>query len=127
MADRIKGITVEINGDTAGLNKSLGDVNKMVRTTQSELQNVEKLLKLDPTNTDLLAQKQSLLAKEIGLTSDKLEGLKKAAQEAYAKMQSGEISLQQYQSLQAEIVRTTEAQKKYTDKLQGRSGKLNKR
>ena len=118
MADRIKGITVEINGDTAGLNKSLGDVNKMVRTTQSELQNVEKLLKLDPTNTDLLAQKQSLLAKEIGLTSDKLEGLKRAAQEAYAKMQSGEISLQQYQSLQAEIVRTTEVQKKYTDKLE---------
>ena len=125
MAERIKGITVEINGDTAGLHQSLGNVNKMIRTTQSELQTVEKLLKLDPTNTELLAQKQSLLAKEIGLTGDKLDGLKKAAQEAYTKMQAGEISLQQYQALQAEIIRTTEAQKKYTDKLERMSSASN--
>ena len=125
MAERIKGITVEINGDTAGLHQSLGNVNKMIRTTQSELQTVEKLLKLDPTNTELLAQKQSLLAKEIGLTGDKLDGLKKAAQEAYTKMQAGEISLQQYQALQAEIIRTTEAQNKYTDKLERMSSASN--
>mgnify|MGYP004701570595 CR=1 FL=1 len=125
MAERIKGITVEINGDTAGLHQSLGNVNKMIRTTQSELQTVEKLLKLDPTNTELLAQKQSLLAKEIGLTGDKLDGLKKAAQEAYTKMLAGEISLQQYHALQAEIIRTREAQNKYTDKLERMSSASN--
>ena len=61
MANRIRGITVEINGDTTRLSKALEDVNKNINSTQSQLKDVEKLLKLDPTNTELLAQKQSLL------------------------------------------------------------------
>lgn len=61
MANRIKGITVEINGDTTKLSKALEGVNKNIRNTQTQLKDVEKLLKLDPTNTELLAQKHSLL------------------------------------------------------------------
>ena len=62
MASRIKGITVEIGGDTTGLDKALKNVNATIRTTQSSLKDVNKLLKLDPANTELLAQKQKLLA-----------------------------------------------------------------
>lgn len=61
MADRIKGITVEIGGDTTGLSKALSGVNKEIKSTQSQLKDVNKLLKLDPTNTTLLEQKQKLL------------------------------------------------------------------
>lgn len=61
MADRIKGITVEIGGDTTGLSKALSGVNKEIKSTQSQLKDVNKLLKLDPTNTALLEQKQKLL------------------------------------------------------------------
>ena len=58
MADRIKGITVEIGGDTTGLSKALSGVNKEIKSTQTQLKDVNKLLKLDPTNTTLLQQKQ---------------------------------------------------------------------
>ena len=61
MASRIQGITVEIGGDTTKLSSALSGVNKEIKNTQSQLKDVEKLLKLDPTNTELLAQKQRLL------------------------------------------------------------------
>ena len=66
MASRIKGITVEIGGDTSGLEKSLFDVNNSIKKTQSQLRDVNNLLKLDPSNTVLLAQKQELLQAAIG-------------------------------------------------------------
>ena len=71
MADRIKGITVEIGGDTTGLSKALSGVNKEIQSTQSQLKDVNKLLKLDPTNSELIAQKQKLLSQgaEIGRAS----------------------------------------------------------
>lgn len=62
MAKRIKGITVEIGGDTTKLSKALEGVNKNIKNTQSQLKDVEKLLKLDPKNTELFSQKQKLLA-----------------------------------------------------------------
>ena len=65
MASRIKGITVEIGGDTTGLEKALKQVNATIKTTQSELKDVERLLKLDPVNTQLLAQKQKDLKEAI--------------------------------------------------------------
>ena len=58
MAGRIKGITVEIGGDTTGLDKALKGVNSTIKTTQSSLKDVNKLLKLDPANTNLVTQKQ---------------------------------------------------------------------
>ena len=73
MANRIKGITVEIGGDTTGLDKALKGVNNSIRTTQSSLRDVNRLLKLDPKNTTLLSQKQKLLKDSIGATKEKLE------------------------------------------------------
>lgn len=61
MANRIRGITVEIGGDTTKLAKALEGVNKNTKNTQTQLKDVERLLKLDPTNTELLSQKQKLL------------------------------------------------------------------
>ena len=68
MANRIKGITVEIGGDTTGLDKALSGTNKEIRNTQSQLKDVERLLKLDPTNTELLRQKQQLLGNAVSET-----------------------------------------------------------
>ena len=72
---RVKGITVEIGGNTGPLEKALQGVNSTIKTTQTSLKDVEKLLKLDPTNTELLRQKQDLLKDAIGATKDKLDAL----------------------------------------------------
>ena len=73
MASRIQGITVEIGGDTTKLSSALSGVNKEIKNTQSQLKDVEKLLKLDPTNTELLTQKQRLLGDAIKETKAKLD------------------------------------------------------
>ena len=76
MANRIKGITVEIGGDTTKLSKALEGVNKDIKGTQTQLKDVQKLLKLDPSNTELLSQKHKLLADSVSATKEKLEVLK---------------------------------------------------
>ncbi|ADL03377.1 phage tail tape measure protein [Lacrimispora saccharolytica] len=106
MADRIKGITIEIGGDTTGLNKALGGVNKEIRNTQSQLKDVERLLKLDPSNTELLSQKQKLLTQAISDTANKLETLKTAEQQAQQQFAEGKINQQQYDALKREIIET---------------------
>ena len=106
MANRIKGITVEINGDTTKLSKALESVNKNIHTTQTQLKDVEKLLKLDPSNTELLSQKQKLLADAVSSTKEKLETLKTAAEQANTALANGEISQEQYDALQREIIET---------------------
>lgn len=111
-ASRIKGITVEIDGDTTGLSKALSSVNKEMKSTQSQLKDVEKLLKLDPTNTELLSQKQKLLTEAVSETKEKLETLKTAAEQANTALANGEISQEQYDALQREIIETEEELKK---------------
>lgn len=106
MAKKIKGITIEIGGDTTGLDKALSGTNKEIKSTQSELKQVERLLKLDPTNTELLKQKQELLGKAVGETSDKLNVLKTAESQAQKQFKEGKISEEQYRALQREIVST---------------------
>lgn len=108
MADRIKGITIEIGGDTTGLNKALGSVNKEIKSTQSQLKDVERLLKLDPSNTELLSQKQKLLSQAVADTKSKLDTLKTAEQQVQQQFQDGKVSQQQYDALQREILDTTE-------------------
>lgn len=81
-ASRIKGITVEIGGDTTKLQTALKGVNSEIKNTQSQLKDVEKLLKLDPGNTELLAQKQKLLSSAVSETKEKLATLKIAAEQA---------------------------------------------
>ena len=106
MANRIKGITVEIGGDTTKLSKALEGVNKNIKNTQTQLKDVQKLLKLDPTNTELLSQKHKLLADAVKATKEKLETLKTAAEQANQALANGDISQEQYDALQREIIET---------------------
>lgn len=108
MANRIKGITVEIGGDTTGLDKALKSVNTSIRTTQSALKDVNRLLKLDPSNTELLPQKQRLLKDAIAATKDKLDSLKVAQEQAKQQLENGELGQDKYDALQREIVETEE-------------------
>ncbi len=103
---RIKGITIEIGGDTTGLDKALKDTNKNIKSTQDQLKDVERLLKLDPSNTELLSQKQKLLAQAVSETKDKLATLKDAEKQAQQQFAEGKISQEQYDGLQREIVET---------------------
>ncbi len=111
-ASRIKGITVEIGGDTTKLQTALKGVNTEIRNTQSQLKDVEKLLKLDPGNTELLSQKHKLLAQAVSETKEKLETLKTAAEQANTALANGEISQSQYDALQREIVETEQELKR---------------
>lgn len=104
MAGKIRGITIELDGDTSGLTKSLQGANKEIKSTQNQLKDVEKLLKLDPTNTELLRQKQQLLGQAIKETGDKLDTLKKA--EEQMKTQGVDENSEQFMALQREIIAT---------------------
>lgn len=103
---RIQGITVEIGGDTSKLTAALRDVDKSLSTTQGNLRDVNKLLKLDPGNTELLAQKHRLLGDAVKETKERLETLKTAAAQANEALAKGEISQNQYDALQREIIET---------------------
>ena len=109
MASRIQGITVEIGGDTTKLSTALSKVNKEIRDTQAQLKDVNKLLKLDPGNAELMAQKQRLLAQAVSETKEKLDALKLAGQQANEALAKGEISQSQYDALQREIIETEQA------------------
>lgn len=108
MANRIKGITVEIGGDTTGIDKALKTVNTSIRSTQSALKDVNRLLKLDPSNTELLSQKQRLLKDAIAATKEKLDSLKVAQEQAKQQLENGELGQDKYDALQREIVETEE-------------------
>lgn len=107
-ADRIKGITIEIGGDTTGLKEALSSVNKEISSTQSQLKDVERLLKLDPGNTELLTQKQRLLNESVEATREKLEALKNAEEQVQKQFEAGEIGVEQYEGLKREIIETEE-------------------
>lgn len=106
MAGALKGITVEIGGNTTKLGKALKDVDTQTRGLQKELKDVNKLLKLDPGNAELLAQKQEILAKAINNTKEKLETLKSAQQQVEEQFKRGEIGEEQYRAFQREIQAT---------------------
>ncbi len=103
MAGRIKGITIEIDGNTQPLQNALKDVNKQSDTLTKELKDIERLLKFNPGNVEALAQKQKLLTQQIENTTQKLDKLKAAEQQVQAQFQSGKISEEQYRSFRREI------------------------
>ena len=117
MGNRIKGITVEIGGDTTGLDKALRSVNSSITKTQSALNDVNKLLKLDPSNTVLVAQKQQLLSQAVSQTSDKLEALESAQEQVTAAFQRGDIGQDKYQAFQREIEETRGKLNQYKNDL----------
>ena len=109
-AGRIKGITIEIGGDTTKLQKALQDVNKHITTASVSLKDINKLLKLDPTNTELLSQKQTYLAKAINDTKAKLETEKTALAQLKESNTTGEVTDEQM-ALEREIIATEQALK----------------
>lgn len=120
MAENVKGIVVEIGGDTKGLSKAIRSLNSEIRGTQSELNKVNRLLKLDPTNIDLLKQKEQLLGEQIKNTENKVESLRNAKKKADQEMADGtEINQKQYRELVREL---TSAELKLKD-LQAEASK----
>lgn len=103
MAGRIKGITIEISGNTQPLQNALKDVNKQSDNLAQELKDVERLLKFNPGNVEALAQKQKLLTQQIENTTQKLDKLKAAEQQVQAQFQNGKISEEQYRAFRREI------------------------
>lgn len=119
MASRIKGITVEIGGDTSGLEKSLSAVNNSIKKTQSQLRDVNNLLKLDPSNTILLTQKQELLQSAIGDTEKKLEALEQAQEDVAKAFERGDLGKDQYMAFQREVEETRGTLNRYKVDLSG--------
>ena len=126
MAGNIKGITIEIGGDTTGLDKALKGVNSQAKAAQQELKDVNKALKLDPSNVELLEQKQRALADAVSATSEKLDLLKEAQKQAADQLARGEIGQEQYDALTREIVKTEAELKKATKEADNFSVTLEK-
>ena len=106
MRGAIKGIQIELFGDSTKLQTALKGVESSARNTQAQLRDVNNLLKLDPGNTELIAQKHKLLAQAVEETKNKLETLKTAQQQADEALKNGTISQEQYDALQREILET---------------------
>ena len=124
MADKIQGITVEIGGDTTGLSAALKEINKESAAISKELKDVEKLLKLDPGNTELLAQKQELLAKQADLAAKRVEAVSQAQEQVNKMVAGGEIDKgseeyrkfeRQVASAETSLKQAEDAQKEFTD------------
>lgn len=112
-SNRIKGITIEIDGNTTKLQDSLKDVNKTIKDTQNQLKDVDKLLKLDPKNIELLAQKQELLGRQTENVADKLKKLRDAQQQM--KDAGIDTMSDDYMALEREIVECENEQRKLTE------------
>lgn len=106
MAKKISGITIAIGADTTGVTNGLKDIGKQSNSVNSELRDVERLLKLNPSNVELVAQKQQLLSKQVELTTKKLDGLKGAQADIERQFSNGDIGEEQYRAFQREIVAT---------------------
>lgn len=103
-ADKIKGLTVQIGGDTSKLGEALQALEKKSKATSKELSDINRALKLDPTNTEILTQKQQVLAEQIAATKDKVDILRQAQQQAADQLKNGEIGADEYRKLQREVV-----------------------
>lgn len=119
MAGRIKGITVEIGGDTTGLDKALKSVNSSITKTQSALNDVNRLLKLDPSNTVLVAQKQELLSQAVASTREKLSTLEAVQEQVNDAYRRGDLGQDKYMAFQRELEATRSKLNQYESELAG--------
>ena len=113
----IKGLTIEIGGSTKGLSKALADVNQRSTEIQKELSQVSRLLKFNPNDTELLAQKQKLLGEQVEATKEKLEALESAQEEVNKQFAEGKIGEKTYREFQREIIETRSKLGNYENKL----------
>ena len=116
MASRIKGITIEIGANTNDLQKALKGIDSSLKNTQTQLKDVNKLLKLDPTNTELLRQKHQLLGKAVDDSKKRLDELNKALA-AMEASPDADKTIEQQNALKREIIETEQALKSYEDEL----------
>ena len=112
MADKIRGITVELSADTAKLSKGLKDANSSINSTQKELKDVNKLLKFDPKNSDLLKQKQDLLKTSITSVKDKLEQEKRILEQLKSEDGGSGKNAEAMRALERDIASTNSELKK---------------
>lgn len=117
MAGNIKGIKIEIDGDTQPLQKALKNVNKAATDATQELRQIDKALKFDTGNVTLLTQKQELLQKQVSTTKEKLETLRQAQSQVEQQFKSGNIGADQYRAFQREVETTKNVLKGYEGKL----------
>ncbi|MCK9326998.1 MAG: phage tail tape measure protein, partial [Bacteroidales bacterium] len=117
IAGQIKGITIEIGGDTRKLNSALEGVNKQSKNIQSELRAVDRLLKLDPTNTTLLEQRQKLLAEAVSNSKTKLDTLKEAQKQVQQQFKEGKVGEEQYRLIQREVAKAEQDLSKFEKQL----------
>ena len=118
MAGTVKGITVEIGGDTSKLGKALESSEKQSRNLQNELKKVDTALKFNPANLELLTQKQKLLTDQIQATKEKLDTLRAAEAQVEAQFNAGEIGEEQFRAFQREIIQTESKLKTYQSQLE---------
>ena len=117
MAKKVQGIIVGISGDATGLNNELKKVDNQVKNTNKQLKEVNGLIKFNPKNTELLAQKQRLLSDNIESATNKLKTLKSQDAEMQSAMKSGKISAEQYERFKREIIATEGQLKSYNSQL----------
>ena len=118
MANNLKGLTIEIGGDTTSLSSALKNVNGDISTLQANLRTVNSALKLDPSNVEAVAMKQDLLTQAVDATREKLGTLREAQRQADEQMANGlEVDERAYQSLRAEIVRAESSLSDYERQL----------
>jgi len=117
LSKNIKGITIEIDGETKGIEESLKDVNKTSRNLQSELKQVDSLLKFNPGNADLIAQRQKILGDQVDNTSETLKRLKDAQKDVQAAFEKGDLPEDKYRGFQREIIKTESKLNHFKDEL----------
>ena len=117
MAGNIKGIKIEIDGDTQPLQKALKNVNKAATDASQELRQIDKALKFDTGNVTLLTQKQEVLQKQVSTTKEKLETLRQAQSQVEQQFKNGDIGADKYRAFQREVEVTQNVLKGYEGKL----------
>ena len=128
MAGNIKGITIEIGGNTTKLEKALKGVNKTSRDLNNELKSINKSLKFNPGNSDLIAQKQRVLGEQIQNTKNKIDALKIAYKQAQDQLAKGNISQSEFDALTRDIITAENQLKSFSKELSNvsqNSAKLN--
>ena len=124
MANNIRGITIEIGGDTTKLGKALENSEKKSRSLQTELRAIQQSLKFNPANVELLTQKQEVLSQTIAETSDKLDTLKEAEKQVIKQFERGEVAEEQVRALQREIIKTENQLENMSNELKDTSKQL---
>lgn len=121
---KLKGITVEIGGDTTGLNDAIQKTIDLTSDVQQELREVNSALKFNPENTDLLAQKQELLAKQVENTKNKLNILKEAQEQVEQTFANGDMAEEAYRAFQRELITTQSTLEHFENQLGIASGEI---